>query len=77
MSLFSSPPGSSDEHDEQTKRGRPRANVIQSLINRGSTADSAIRCQVCNRVFPREKSLQAHMRTHTGMWIYRLALIIV
>ena len=53
--------------DEQIKRGRPAANAIQTLISQGSVAESSIRCQFCSRVFPREKSLQAHMRTHTGL----------
>jgi len=56
------------ERDEQTKRGRPPANAIQSLISQGSVAESSIRCRYCSRVFPREKSLQAHMRTHTGSY---------
>ena len=54
--------------DEQVKRGRPAANAIQALISQGSVAESSIRCQYCSRVFPREKSLQAHMRTHTGFY---------
>lgn len=48
------------------KRGRPRADVINSLIIEGSQSPSSIKCRICNRVFPREKSLQAHLRTHTG-----------
>ena len=55
--------------DSERKRGRPRADSITNLILEGSQVtqlDNAIRCQICNRVFPREKSLQAHMRTHTG-----------
>ena len=48
------------------KRGRPRANMISTLITRGTSVDSDIRCRICSRIFPREKSLQAHMRTHTG-----------
>ena len=52
---------------DSTKRGRPRANMITSLIIKGSAMENAtIRCGTCNRVFPRDKSLQAHMRTHTG-----------
>jgi len=61
------------DRDEQTKRGRPPANAIQTLISQGSVAESSIRCQYCSRVFPREKSLQAHMRTHTG-YCYLLAI---
>lgn len=48
------------------RRGRPRLDTITSLIREGSSSPSNIKCKVCNRVFPREKSLQAHMRTHTG-----------
>ncbi|GLG93555.1 Transcriptional activator cubitus interruptus [Gryllus bimaculatus] len=50
----------------EIKRGRPRADAITNLIVEGSTSPSAIKCRYCNRVFPREKSLQAHLRTHTG-----------
>lgn len=53
------------------KRGRPRAEVIRELINAGTLSPSRIRCRVCSRVFPREKSLQAHLRTHTGERPYR------
>nr|CAD7424436.1 unnamed protein product [Timema monikensis] len=49
----------------ESKRGRPRAEIISHLIVEGSTSPSAIKCTYCNRVFPREKSLQAHLRTHT------------
>lgn len=51
---------------ENNRRGRPRAEVLNSLIREGSTSASAIKCKYCFRVFPREKSLQAHLRTHTG-----------
>ncbi|XP_017769690.1 PREDICTED: MDS1 and EVI1 complex locus protein EVI1-like [Nicrophorus vespilloides] len=50
----------------ETRRGRPRAEELNSLILQGSTSPSSIKCTYCNRVFPREKSLQAHLRTHTG-----------
>ncbi|XP_069693141.1 zinc finger protein 367-like [Periplaneta americana] len=50
----------------ESKRGRPRADAITNLMVEGSTSPSAIKCRFCNRVFPREKSLQAHLRTHTG-----------
>ncbi|XP_076462211.1 zinc finger protein 367-like [Babylonia areolata] len=50
----------------KSSRGRPRADVISSLILTGSEINGKIRCDICNRIFPREKSLQAHMRTHTG-----------
>ncbi|XP_042311332.1 zinc finger protein 367 [Sceloporus undulatus] len=48
------------------RRGRPRADTVRDLISEGEHSSSRIRCNVCNRVFPREKSLQAHRRTHTG-----------
>lgn len=49
------------------KRGRPKLESITGLMNEGTSSPSAIKCNICNRVFPREKSLQAHVRTHTGM----------
>ncbi|XP_078253104.1 zinc finger protein 367 [Rhinoraja longicauda] len=52
--------------EDGTRRGRPRAELIRDLINEGEHSSSRIRCNTCNRVFPREKSLQAHKRTHTG-----------
>ena len=51
---------------DRLKRGRPRADQINSLMVKGAQRESSIRCKICRRVFPREKSLQAHMRTHTG-----------
>ncbi|XP_030756557.1 pair-rule protein odd-paired-like [Sitophilus oryzae] len=50
----------------EARRGRPRADLLNSLILEGATSPSSIKCTYCNRVFPREKSLQAHLRTHTG-----------
>lgn len=54
-----------DGYDSNVRRGRPRADSITALILEGSSSTSQIRCQLCSRVFPREKSLQAHLRTHT------------
>ncbi|TRY75324.1 hypothetical protein TCAL_08325 [Tigriopus californicus] len=51
---------------DSSKRGRPRADLINHLMIEGSSSPSEIKCKVCHRVFPREKSLQAHLRTHTG-----------
>ncbi|KAK2583216.1 hypothetical protein KPH14_009235 [Odynerus spinipes] len=51
---------------ESHRRGRPRADALSNLMMQGSTSPSSIKCTYCNRVFPREKSLQAHLRTHTG-----------
>lgn len=52
------------------RRGRPRSEALTTLMIEGSTSPSSIKCGFCNRVFPREKSLQAHLRTHTGMVVY-------
>ena len=51
------------------KRGRPRADLLTALMVEGSSSKSKIRCEKCGRVFPREKSLQAHLRTHTGKFL--------
>lgn len=53
----------------ENRRGRPRSEALTTLMIEGSTSPSAIKCTYCNRVFPREKSLQAHLRTHTGMYL--------
>eukprot|EP00064_Thunnus_orientalis_P018740 superscaffoldBa00004415_g18846 len=57
---------SPDQMKDGIRRGRPRADTVRELISEGETSSSRIRCNICNRVFPREKSLQAHKRTHTG-----------
>ncbi|XP_039614797.1 zinc finger protein 367 [Polypterus senegalus] len=57
---------SPDHLKDGIRRGRPRADTVRELINEGENSSSRIRCNICNRVFPREKSLQAHKRTHTG-----------
>lgn len=62
---------SSLDSNPNQKRGRPRLEAITSLIIKGAVTPSAIRCNVCSRIFPREKSLQAHMRTHTGERPYK------
>ncbi|XP_053687647.1 zinc finger protein 1-like [Sabethes cyaneus] len=58
--------GSSSAEKSENKRGRPRSEALTTLMVEGSISPSAIKCRYCNRVFPREKSLQAHLRTHTG-----------
>lgn len=55
----------------QNRRGRPKLDQISELILTGTTSKSSIKCEVCHRVFPRDKSLQAHMRTHTGERPYK------
>ncbi|XP_055536372.1 zinc finger protein rotund-like [Wyeomyia smithii] len=58
--------GSNSAEKSENKRGRPRSEALTTLMVEGSISPSAIKCRYCNRVFPREKSLQAHLRTHTG-----------
>lgn len=58
--------GSSSEVDHLRRRGRPRSEDIELLQNVGKRARSLIQCKFCFREFPREKSLQAHIRVHTG-----------
>lgn len=53
-----------------SKRGRPKSELLTTLMIQGSTSPSAIKCKFCNRVFPRDKSLSAHLRTHTGKFIF-------
>ncbi|XP_012672920.2 zinc finger protein 367 [Clupea harengus] len=55
-----------DHIKDGMRRGRPRADTVRELISEGENSNSRIRCNICQRVFPREKSLQAHKRTHTG-----------
>lgn len=62
----STPCESPDPRNCESRRGRPRADSINTLIIEGAQSPSSIKCSICNRVFPREKSLQAHLRTHTG-----------
>ncbi|XP_040163691.1 uncharacterized protein LOC120900585 isoform X2 [Anopheles arabiensis] len=58
--------GSGSAEKPESKRGRPRSEALTTLMVEGSISPSSIKCHYCNRVFPREKSLQAHLRTHTG-----------
>lgn len=55
---------------ESSKRGRPKSELLTTLMIQGSTSPSAIKCKFCNRVFPRDKSLSAHLRTHTGNYFH-------
>ncbi|XP_031568013.1 zinc finger protein 367-like [Actinia tenebrosa] len=59
-------PSSPTSPSNSTLRGRPKADLVNKLIAEGHKSCSSIRCDVCGRVFPREKSLQAHKRTHSG-----------
>lgn len=58
--------GTSSSGGRENKRGRPRSESLTNLMIEGSTSPSSIKCKFCHRVFPREKSLAAHLRTHTG-----------
>ena len=50
----------------KAKRGRPSAERVNSLIVEGENIpDDKLKCPHCKRVFPREKSLSAHIKTHT------------
>lgn len=60
-----------DMMENLQKRGRPKLEEISSLIQEGAQSKSPIRCRFCKRAFPREKSLQAHQRIHTGERPYR------
>lgn len=62
--IYTSPLNAAD--GRENRRGRPRSEALTTLMIEGSTSPSSIKCTYCNRVFPREKSLQAHLRTHTG-----------
>ena len=57
----------SGDVDHLRRRGRPRSEDIELLQNVGKRAKSLIQCKFCFREFPREKSLQAHIRVHTGL----------
>lgn len=59
-------PNNASADPRENRRGRPRSEALTTLMIEGSTSPSSIKCTFCNRVFPREKSLQAHLRTHTG-----------
>lgn len=65
-SLSKEPTSIREQSRNENKRGRPKAAVISNLMIEGSNSVSDIKCKFCCRVFPREKSLQAHLRTHTG-----------
>lgn len=45
-----------------SKRGRPKSENLTNLIIEGKGSPSAIKCRFCGRVFPRDKSLNAHER---------------
>ncbi|XP_018008328.1 uncharacterized protein LOC108666032 [Hyalella azteca] len=55
-----------EDEPKRAKRGRPPAEVITKLIMEGHQSTHKVKCQYCHRTFPRDKSLTAHLRTHTG-----------
>ena len=57
---------SPDMESLKRERGRPRSETLNSCTYNSPLSNSGVQCTVCRRMFPREKSLQAHMRTHTG-----------
>ena len=59
-SLDLTPGQDSSLRGDSCKRGRPRADLINHLIHQGSSSPNGIKCKVCGRVFPREKSLQVN-----------------
>lgn len=61
-----SPPSSSSS----SKRGRPKSETLTNLITEGKDSQSNIKCKYCSRVFPRDKSLNAHERIHLGLRPY-------
>lgn len=61
--------------NSSSKRGRPKSELLTTLMIQGSTSPSAIKCKFCNRVFPRDKSLSAHLRTHTGIILHNIMII--
>lgn len=71
---FSSPSPSSSSRlsgsTSSSKRGRPKSENLKSLIVEGQVSPSTIKCKYCGRVFPRDKSLNAHERIHTGLRPY-------
>lgn len=63
-------PDSEHPNLKEGRRGRPRADAVTTMMMEGSSSPSAIKCKFCMRVFPREKSLQTHVRTHTGNFTF-------
>lgn len=78
LRFSSSPPNATESlfslnhcTNSSIKRGRPKLDELNELKLSGSNSTSSIKCDICSRVFPREKSLQAHLRTHTGERPYK------
>ncbi|XP_063708304.1 zinc finger protein 367-like [Culicoides brevitarsis] len=72
---FSSPSPSSSSKisprsSSSSKRGRPKSETLTNLIIEGKDSPSNIKCKYCSRVFPRDKSLNAHERIHLGVKPY-------
>ena len=56
----------SESGKNKNRVGRPKKSDVQQLQAEGEISTSEMKCLVCKRVFPRIKSLEAHMRIHTG-----------
>lgn len=71
---FNSPSPSSSKisprSSSSSKRGRPKSETLTNLIIEGKDSPSNIKCKYCSRVFPRDKSLNAHERIHLGVKPY-------
>lgn len=63
-----SPRSIAQDGSDGSPRGRPRAENLNNLMARGATSPSSLKCPYCHRIFPRVKSLQVHLRTHTGTY---------
>ena len=67
---LSTTPGGNGQ--DSGRRGRPRADHISNLINSGINSPNGIKCRVCNRVFPREKSLQVRNHAIIALFFDRI-----
>lgn len=54
------------------RRGRPKSSSIPDLMREGELGQGPYKCQYCYRLFPRMKSLHAHIRIHTGKKFVKL-----
>lgn len=67
-SQSSNPEESQKSGKNKNRVGRPKKSDVEQLQAEGEVSTSEMKCLVCKRVFPRIKSLEAHMRIHTGIY---------